>query len=144
MAMADGERFLRIVKEMLTWGSASGDLFNRIGVAVRMPTTSESNKMDLANVSSRIGGLFYRAGEIMDGDDLDKLNALTDQLRHEVVSANVILDRLKVPDGWTLVLALRFGNQSARPPRPSWRGQHGMAVQDASPLFVCPKKLIAR
>jgi hypothetical protein len=55
-------------------------------------------QLTLANVTKRIGDLFEYANEILDSDELDKLTKITAQLREEVVRANVILDRLKVPD----------------------------------------------
>jgi hypothetical protein len=98
-AMDDNaNRFIRVAKELFTWTAALGDLLHRIGEATRMSSISAADKLALIDSSKRISDLFNKAEQFIDDERTDDLIALSDQLRDEIVKANVILDRLKVPD----------------------------------------------
>jgi hypothetical protein len=96
--MNEANRFLIIANEVFTWGAALPALMRRIGEATKMPNIPDADKMALTSASKKIGDLFDKAGEAIDAGNNDDLAALADQLRDEVVKANIILDRLKVPD----------------------------------------------
>jgi hypothetical protein len=97
--MDDANRFIKIATELFTWGGALPALLRRIGEATKMPSISDADKMALAAASKRIADLFQQANKILDGDEkTDDLVGIADRLREEIVNANVVLDRLKVPD----------------------------------------------
>ena len=94
----DASRFIRTAKELFTWSAAREDLSHRIGVASKLLSISEADNAGLAATSRRIDDLFDNAGRFIDDGYMDGLTALSDKLREEIVAANVILDRLKVPE----------------------------------------------
>jgi hypothetical protein len=101
--MDETTRRLQIGVEMMTWIVAMPDLLKRLGKAETMPSLSDSEKQNLREIAKRLTALFQKAGEMADADQSNKefykqLIAHTDRLREAIVEANVILDRLKVPD----------------------------------------------
>ena len=96
--MDEASRFVKIAAEIFTWGSALPALLRRIGEATKTPSISDADKMMLAAISKRIGDLFRRVEKALDAGNTNNLATIADELRDEVVKANVILDRLKVPD----------------------------------------------
>jgi hypothetical protein len=96
--MNEANRFLKIANEVFTWGAALPALMRRIGEATKMPNISDADKTALTNASKRIGDIFEKAGKAIDDGNNDDLAVLADQLRDEIVKANLTLDRLRVPD----------------------------------------------
>jgi hypothetical protein len=101
--MDETTRRLQIGVEMMTWIGAMPHLLKRLGEAERMPGLSNSEKQNLRDIAKRLTDLFEKAGEMADADQSNQeffkqLIASTDELREAIVKANVILDRLKVPD----------------------------------------------
>jgi hypothetical protein len=96
--MNDANRFLKAATEYLMWSTALPTLYRRIGVATKMSTISDADKADLLAVNDRIKDLIQRAGKAVEAENADDLFAVANELRNEIVNANLILDRLKVPD----------------------------------------------
>lgn len=96
--MDEASRFVKIAAEIFIWGGALPALLGRIGEATNMPSISDDDKMMLAATSKHIGELFQKVERALDAGHTDNLATIAEELRDEVVKANVILDRLKVPD----------------------------------------------
>lgn len=101
--MTETTRRLEIAMEMLTWFGEIPHLIKRIGEAHDMPSLSDSEKGALREMADRITESFKAAGELAVAEESNKqfyerLIVCTDELRKEIVHANVTLDRLKVPD----------------------------------------------
>jgi hypothetical protein len=91
-------RRFSLAQELTTWASTLPNLVNRIIETLGAPGLSEVQAHGIHHIRERVEHLFRTIGQLLEADDrdlsYDRLMALMDRLRDEILMANASLDRL--------------------------------------------------
>jgi hypothetical protein len=91
-------RRLSLAQELTTWASTMPKLVNRIIEMLGAPGLSEVQARGIQDIRERVEHLFQTIGQLLEADDrdlpYDRLMALLDRLREEILMATVSLDRV--------------------------------------------------
>jgi hypothetical protein len=87
-------RRLSIARELMTWSVALPSVLTKIDKVLKLPDVKETKVTEIESIAEIVGTVFLGIKEAVDADDDDRLIASVDRLREEIVTANLILDRL--------------------------------------------------
>jgi len=92
--MDENQRRRLSIARKLTWSVALPSVLTKIDKVLKLPEVKETKAAEIESIAEIVGTVFLGIKEAVDADDDDRLIASVDRLREEIMTANLILDRL--------------------------------------------------